>query len=130
MNMKKNKNNTPILLVSFLFIVLCSITSSNAQDIKYERQLKEGWSIESSEKASTTGDKISQIGFDATKWYKTTVPSTVMAALIANNEYQDIFMGENINKVDTTRFRVPWWYRNEFEIDDPTKNIELVFEGN
>ena len=36
-------------------------------------------------------------------------------------------MGENINKVDTTRFRVPWWYRNEFNIDDVSKNTELIF---
>jgi exo-1,4-beta-D-glucosaminidase len=126
--MKNTKYNN-VTLISFLFCVMCSIITVNAQNLKFERQLKDGWNIESSTKINSAGDKISQSGFDVSKWYKTTVPATVMAALIANKEYSDIFMGENINKVDTTRFRVPWWYRNEFVIEDASKNTELVFEG-
>ena len=125
----KNLNYTIGSCFAFFFWLMCNTVTVNAQNLKFEQQLKEGWSIESSAKVNFTGDKISQISFDDSKWYKTTVPSTVMAGLIANNEYQDIFMGENINKVDTTRFRVPWWYRNEFNIDDASKNTELVFEG-
>lgn len=122
----KYSNSTFIL---FLLCVMCSIITVNAQQVQFERQLKDGWNIESSTKINSTGDKISQTNFNTSKWYKTTVPATVMAALIANKEYGDIFMGENINKVDTTRFRVPWWYRNEFVIEDASKNTELVFEG-
>lgn len=116
-------------MISFLLWLMCCLATITAQNVKFEQQLKEGWNIESSEKINTTGDKISQANFDISKWYKTSVPSTVMASLIANNEYADIFMGENINKVDTTRFRVPWWYRNEFVIEDASKNTELIFEG-
>ncbi len=97
--------------------------------VEYIKQLSEGWSIASSEDVKIPGEAISQSGFDVSNWYKTTVPSTVMAALIANKEYPDIFMGENINKVDTSRFRTPWWYRNEFTVNDASKNTELVFEG-
>ena len=71
----------------------------------FNQQLTEGWSIASSEGMESTGDIISQPGFDVSKWYKTTVPSTVMAALIANNEYPDIFMGDNIDKVDTLKIQ-------------------------
>jgi exo-1,4-beta-D-glucosaminidase len=126
--MKKLNYTIRLIYLSF-FWMICSLVTINAQNLKFEQQLKDGWSIESSAKVNFTGDKISQIGFDSSTWYKTTVPSTVMAGLIANNEYQDIFMGENINKVDTTRFRVPWWYRNEFTVDDASKNTELIFEG-
>jgi exo-1,4-beta-D-glucosaminidase len=125
----KNLNHTTSLFCTFIFWIIGSLATINAQNLKFEQQLKEGWNIESSAKINFTGDQISQNSFDSSKWYKTTVPATVMAALIANNEYHDIFMGENINKVDTTRFRVPWWYRNEFNIDDATKNTELIFEG-
>lgn len=125
----KNLNHTIRLFIAFLLLLLCKMETLNAQNIKFEHQLKEGWTIESSTKVNTTGDKISQKGFDDSKWYKTTVPSTVMAALIANNEYQYIFMGDNLDKVDTTRFRTPWWYRNEFTIKDASKNTELIFEG-
>ena len=119
---------------SFAFIILvifangCNIADESQND-KFDQQLKDGWSVESSVKVNASGDIISTKGFDASKWYKTTVPATVMAALVANNEYSDIFMGDNISRVDTSRFRTPWWYRNEFNVEDITKNTELVFEG-
>lgn len=125
----KNINYPNGKMISFLLWAMCSLITVSAQNVKFEQQLKEGWNIESSAKINTTGDKISQANFDISKWYKTLVPATVMASLIANNEYSDIFMGENISKVDTTRFRVPWWYRNEFVIEDASKNTELIFEG-
>lgn len=118
-----------VITLHLVVLVIGYNTSILAQNDKFEHQLKDGWSIESSTKVNTTGDKISQKNYDTKKWYKTTVPSTVMAALIANHEYPDIFMGDNLNKVDTTRFRVPWWYRNEFTIEDSSKNTELIFEG-
>ncbi len=104
-------------------------TVNKTAPVVFNQYLSEGWSIASTEDIEVTGDIISRSGFDISKWYKTTVPSTVMAALIANNEYPDIFMGENIDKVDTVRFRTSWWYRNEFNVDDAAKNTELIFEG-
>jgi len=104
-------------------------TVNKTAPVVFNQYLREGWSIASTEDIEVTGDIISLSGFDISKWYKTTVPSTVMAALIANNEYPDIFMGENIDKVDTVRFRTSWWYRNEFNVDDAAKNTELIFEG-
>lgn len=104
-------------------------TGNKTAPVVFNKYLSEGWCIASSEDIKVTGNIISQKGFDVSKWYKTSVPSTVMAALIANNEYPDLFMGENINKVDTSRFRTSWWYRNEFSVDDAAKNSELVFEG-
>jgi exo-1,4-beta-D-glucosaminidase len=106
----------------------CKTGTETAPSV-YNRELKEGWNIASSKDVEQTGDIISKSGFDASKWYKTTVPSTVMAALIADGEYPDVFMGDNINKVDTSRFRISWWYRNEFNVDDELKNTDLVFEG-
>ncbi len=124
--------NFKFQIIAILLIMIYSMgckTSTSTGNGNFEQQLKESWTIESSAKVNTSGDKISQVGFDASKWYKTTVPSTVMAALLSNSEYPDIFMGDNISKVDTARFRVSWWYRNEFTLDDVTKNTELIFEG-
>jgi exo-1,4-beta-D-glucosaminidase len=116
-----------------LFFLLLSVsackTSDKSKIVNFEQQLKDGWAIESSTKVDAKGDIISKHGYDASKWYKTSVPATVMAALIANNEYPDIFMGDNIKLVDTARFIKPWWYRNEFNIEDISKNTELIFEG-
>lgn len=125
----KNKSYIILPFFSFLLMLLCNTQNVLAQTTPFEKTLKNGWTLESSMKTNSTGDKISQKEFDDSKWYKTTVPSTVMAALIANNEYQDIFMGDNLDKVDTTRFRTSWWYRNDFTIEDASKNTELIFEG-
>jgi len=124
----KNMRFLIVMLTIFTVFPGCKTGIKTAPTV-FNQQLRDGWNIASSEELQSGGDIISQPGFDVSKWYKTTVPSTVMAALIANNEYPDIFMGDNIDKVDTARFRTSWWYRNEFSIDDTTYNNELVFEG-
>ncbi len=104
-------------------------TGTMTDNVVFNQQLREGWAIASSADIKSSGDNISKSGFDVSRWYKTTVPATVMAALVANGEYPDIFMGNNIDKIDTARFRTSWWYRNEFSIDEVSESTELVFEG-
>ncbi len=124
----KNIINHVILLIMLAFSIACS-NEVSLQYVISEHQLKEGWAVESSAKVNATGDNISKKDFDISKWYKTTVPSTVMAALIANGEYTDVFMGDNISRVDTSRFRTSWWYRTTFNVEDAGKTTELIFEG-
>jgi exo-1,4-beta-D-glucosaminidase len=106
-----------------------NVTSGAPGDQIFDRQLKDGWAIGSSAQTGSTGEVISKPGFDVSKWYPCQVPSTVMAALIANNEYPNIFMGDNISKVDAKRFATSWWFRNEFTLDNSKQNTELIFEG-
>jgi exo-1,4-beta-D-glucosaminidase len=47
--------------------MMYSSINLNAQNIKFEQQLKEGWSIESSAKINSDGVHISQNNFDDTK---------------------------------------------------------------
>ncbi|HAM08921.1 MAG: hypothetical protein A2X05_08460 [Bacteroidetes bacterium GWE2_41_25] len=126
--MKNIISQIPAFIMLVILASGCN-TADRSQRDEFDQQLKDGWSVESSVKVNASGDIISKPGFDVSKWYKTTVPATVMAALIANNEYPGIFMGDNINLVDTSRFRTPWWYRNEFTVENASKNTELVFEG-
>lgn len=107
----------------------CCESASNTTTLIFNQHLRDGWSIVSSSDINSTGEVISRPGFDVSKWHKTNVPATVMAALIENGEYPDIFMGDNIDRVDTVKFRTSWWYRNEFDVNDTTRNTELVFEG-
>jgi exo-1,4-beta-D-glucosaminidase len=121
-----------IQFLTLFFLLLAaggSKASGKSQIVNFDHQLKDGWSVESSVKVNAKGDIISKHGFDVSKWYKTSVPATAMATLIANKEYPDIFMGDNIKLVDTARFSSSWWYRTEFPIEDAGKNTELIFEG-
>src|SRR5439155_7704822 len=61
------------------------------------------------------GAAISQVGYGAAGWYPITLPSTVLAGLVANNVYQNIYFGTNLKSVpDLTGQN--WWYRGEFTV--------------
>ena len=98
--------------------------------------LRDGWMLQSSCKISESGGKISKAGFRTDGWHATTVPSTVVAALVADKTYPDPYFGDNlrslpgmnypVGKMFSVRpmpkdspFRCGWWYRTEF----PALNI-------
>ncbi len=80
--------------------------------------LRDRWQIESSAKVREDGERISAPDYDAGDWEPTHVPTTVMGALHRNGRYPDLFVGKNLEKVDRSRFEVPWWFRTEFEVGD------------
>ena len=92
--------------------------------------LSNGWNIASSSNVKENGEAISTNKFTPQNWYKTTMPSTILATLVSNNVYPDPFYSTNIEKIDGYRegiwrteempedspFKVPWWFRSEFTI--------------
>jgi exo-1,4-beta-D-glucosaminidase len=95
------------------------------------RTLAHGWSLQAAAEVSTGGAAVSSTGFDASGWFTTAVPSTPMAALVANGLYPDLYLGTNLEDVDTGQFESPWWYRTEFEVsaEDAEKVARLRFAG-
>ena len=76
-------------------------------------ELTQGWALRSASNVTDTGAAISQPGYDTSGWYPITLPSTVLAGLVANNVYQDVYFGTNLQAVpDLTTQN--WWYRGEF----------------
>ncbi len=92
--------------------------------------LENGWSLESSAKVSTDGTIISTASFDASKWNNAKVPATVLANLVEDGVYTDIFKDRNFDKIDREQFKNSWWYRKSFNISkSDLSNYNLVFEG-
>lgn len=105
--------------------------------------LREGWALQSAAKVSAAGDAIAVEGFDTTGWYPTTVPRTVLAALVDNGVYPDPYYGLNLKSIPGYRdggwlvmpedspFRVSWWYRTEFTVPAELegRQITLHFDG-
>jgi exo-1,4-beta-D-glucosaminidase len=102
-------------------------------------ELHDGWMLQSSCKITAKGAQISVSGFRTDGWHATTVPSTVVAALVADKTYPDPYFGDNLRSIPGTTypigkmfsvlpmpkdspFRCSWWYRIEF----PAAN---VFDG-
>jgi len=98
--------------------------------------LNEGWQIQSSCEAKTTGQQVSAPGFAATGWHKTTVPNTVVGALVDDKTYPDPTYGTNFRKFpgmnysdkslfanqdmpEGSPFRCSWWWRKEFALKPP-----------
>ncbi len=95
------------------------------------RMLTEGWSLQAVAAVAGDGATVSTVGHDVSDWYSTSVPSTPMAALVANFLYPDLYVGTNLEDVDEEQFRGSWWYRTEFEVSeaDAEKVVRLQFAG-
>jgi exo-1,4-beta-D-glucosaminidase len=97
--------------------------------------LKDNWAIQSSKEIKSDARTLSTIGFKTDGWYPTSVPTTVLAALVANKVYPDPYYGTNINNLpgiipypkrempDGSPFKVAWWYRTEFKIPADYKKM-------
>jgi exo-1,4-beta-D-glucosaminidase len=116
---------------SILLAALCAIASPAFAQTTL--QLDHDWTTQSSAKVADTGAAISTAGYTPAAWYPTTVPATVMGALVANKVYKDPMFGMNLRDVpgttypignnfsklpmpDGSPFHVPWWYRTEFTV--------------
>jgi len=80
---------------------------------------------------ASPGDAISTPGFDTTGWLPTAVPSTVLAALVANGQHKDLYFGMNLKEVPTEPFEQPWWYRAELSLSEAeaARTVLLEFDG-
>ena len=96
----------------------------------YKQVLHDNWLLQSSDKISGSGEELSTKTLDQ-GWYKATVPSTILATLIANGLYPNAYVGTNLKKIPAAQFSVPWWYVTEFELTEEhlKKQIRLQFNG-
>ena len=79
------------------------------------------WEIQTSAKAQQGGAEISSAGFATRGWYPVSGRATVMAGLLENGTYQNVFYGDNLRAVaepdsSGNLFVIPWWYRAEFTL--------------
>lgn len=119
-NMNKTTNILFSLIISFL-------TISCGSKIKVEEKtLSENWLISSSAEVAADAETISSESINLDKWVKTTVPTTVLGALVEAGVYKDPFMGKNLENIPRKPFEKTWWFRNTFDIDDFDKEKEYL----
>jgi exo-1,4-beta-D-glucosaminidase len=125
---------TRIVLIITLLVV-GEINCLSQVSMNGKLLLKDNWAIQSSKEIKSDAKAISSIGFTTDGWYPTSVPTTVLAALVANKVYPDPYFGTNINNLpgiipypkrdmpDGSPFKVAWWYRTEFKIPADFKHM-------
>ena len=133
--------------IAFLSAAQPACADSIVHDSK-QFVLRDGWMLQSSCKVRANGAQISKAGFRTDRWHTTNVPSTVLAALVADKTYRDPYFGMNLRSIPATTyplgknfsempmpidspFRCSWWYRTEC-IAPPSfegLHVSLNFEG-
>jgi exo-1,4-beta-D-glucosaminidase len=94
-----------------------------------------GWQIQSTDKAQESGATISSTGFAAHDWYPASGRATVMAGLLENGVYKNLFYSDNLRAVQVPDasgglFVNPWWYRTQFVLPAPTKGQHTLLRTN
>jgi exo-1,4-beta-D-glucosaminidase len=79
-------------------------------------ELSGGWKIQSSAMVPGTGAEISRPGYSTAGWLPISQPQTLMAGLIENGRYPNIFFSDNLTSVPAAQFSPNWWYRNEVQL--------------
>jgi exo-1,4-beta-D-glucosaminidase len=110
--------------------------------------LHQGWALQSSCLFLAKGEQISTAGYKTNGWHSASVPTTVVAALVADKTYPDPYYGKNLRDIPGTTypigknfsllampkdspFRCSWWYRTEFTLPTNYKgrHVWLYFGG-
>jgi exo-1,4-beta-D-glucosaminidase len=121
--------NSTLVLIPIIIGLLLSCSRVKSANI-FLKNLDKGWYLQSSEKAQAGGEVISRADFDIQTWYPIEVPATVMAGLVKNGLYPDLYFDQNLEKVDKQQFKKSWWYRKEFMLDNNSPDhLQLIFEG-
>ncbi|HJU07268.1 MAG TPA: glycoside hydrolase family 2 [Rhodanobacteraceae bacterium] len=93
------------------------------------------WEIQSSAKAQEGGAQISSADFSTKDWYSVSGRATVMAGLLENGKYEDVFYDDNLRAVEVPdaghhRFVLPWWYRAQFVLTGSTAKTHTLLRTN
>src|ERR1051326_4179007 len=118
----------PILIILFFCFLVNTFAQNNIED-KFKINLKDDWQMQSSLNVTAKGDEISQQNFATTGWYKVSVPTTIIAGLLANHVYDfDPFFAKNLEKISGPQFDKPWWFRKEFTLPASEKNKTVTLQ--
>ncbi|MGA9121321.1 MAG: sugar-binding domain-containing protein [Bacteroidota bacterium] len=120
-----------ILCSALLLFTLQSMGAPANSDRLQGIALIDGWQIQSSEECSAGGAALSLPGYVPQKWFPTTVPSTVLGALVRDSVYKNIWFGDNLAGIPVGRFKKPWWYRCAFDVPRlyQGQHAMLCFDG-
>src|SRR5262245_43183836 len=89
-----------------------------------------GWMIQSSSLAGTAGAVISQPGFSTAGWAPAPSRSTVLGALVDDGRFGfDPWFSNNLTRIGTAAYRVPWWFREDFALGAGVDHTFLRVNG-
>ncbi len=93
------------------------------------------WQMQSSAKAQQSGAEVSSEGYSTLDWYPVSARATVMAGLLENGTYKNVFYSDNLRAAaepdsSGSVFVVPWWYRSEFTLVEAGRETHTLLRIN
>ena len=93
------------------------------------------WQIQDSAKAQQGGAAISADSFSTAGWYPVSGRATVMAGLLENGKYKNVFYSDNLRAVQVpdasgNLFVTPWWYRSGFVLPKDARGMHTLLRTN
>ena len=93
------------------------------------------WQIQSSAKAQDSGAVVSTAGYSTKDWYPVSGRATVMAGLLENGTYKNVFYSDNLRAAEEPDssgnvFLIPWWYRTEFTVAEGARATRTLLRIN
>ncbi len=116
----------------FVLLLVSQQLFSQSKTENFDTVLHDGWNMQCSQMLNAAGDKITQNNFNTIGWYNVSVPTTIIAGLLANHEYNfDPFYGKNLERLADKRFDKTWWFRKSFQLpaSENNKNVVLKLQG-
>jgi exo-1,4-beta-D-glucosaminidase len=132
---------SPLIMVAAVAVVVGSLMSASGSAAPHppsaavapgtgSAPLTSGWHIQSSAVAGASGAEISRPDYPATGWLPISRPETLMAGLVENGRYPDVFYSDRLKSVPTAQFDVRWWYRNRITVHPrPGGRTHLIMNG-
>jgi beta-galactosidase/beta-glucuronidase len=85
------------------------------------------WALQSADKAPGTARQIASSGYDASRWYKATVPGTVLTTLVDRGVYPNPAHGLDNLAIPESLSRQDWWYRASFALPAAYRRGQHLF---
>src|SRR6185437_16347598 len=85
-----------------------TVEHADSPDRAAPTPLTKGWKIQSSAVVAEDGAAVSDPGYATAGWLPISQPETLMAGLLENGRYPDIFFSHNLATVPTAQFAVNW----------------------
>ncbi len=111
------------LIAAALMLAVAGVFAQSTEDLI----LRDGWQMQSEGKVAASGAVLSVAGYEPAGWYKVSVPTTIIAGLLANKVYDfDPMYGMNFEKLKDPKLDSPWWFRRAFTLPASSKGKDVV----
>ncbi|ESA41814.1 exo-beta-D-glucosaminidase, variant [Neurospora crassa OR74A] len=135
MHLRRSPVTLQVLFGAILGFAIATAADSSSALVSTPGQVAPvpAWYLQSSTKAASDLEALSRPGIDTSGWlHVNTSKCTLMGCLLEAGIYNDteLFYSDNLRRVDSKQFEVPWLFRQEFGLDPGAgKYFHLLTHG-